>query len=282
MRGMLLLSLALLLGGCTNVAQMQRRYQAGDQRQLTRLTEIVARPDYPYATRRKAARALGEIGDPRAVPALTGVLIEYEQRTTLKQEALVALARIGDAEAVEAIGRMLDFQLGTANAEVRMTAIESLGRLGGSRAARILVNALAYYDQVLLFQEQRSYRGIYSGQEQVYNTAPGYADTTRSRTRGPQVGVFSEGQGQVVNMFGLPVEMEQAQYDPTPEEQKLSRAALVQVGEAAVPVIDEYLAGKQVTNTLEKELLAIVGQIRQTAPADSSRAALPAPADPGP
>ena len=58
-----LLALVMALTGCTNVNQMHKLYQEGDESQLERIMEIVSRPDYPYATRRKAARILGEIGD---------------------------------------------------------------------------------------------------------------------------------------------------------------------------------------------------------------------------
>ena len=88
MRSAVLVLMILLMGGCTNVAQMQRKYLEGDESQLDKLMEIVSRPDYPYATRRKAAKALGEIGDRRAVPVLIATLHGYEQRNTLRLEPL--------------------------------------------------------------------------------------------------------------------------------------------------------------------------------------------------
>ncbi len=88
MRYVALLLVVLLLGGCTNVTQMQRKYEAGDLGQLDNLLEIVGRPDYPYGTRRKAAKILGEIGDPRALPVLIGVLYDYDQRTREDMAAL--------------------------------------------------------------------------------------------------------------------------------------------------------------------------------------------------
>ena len=90
----------LVVGGCTSVSQMQERYEAGDDTQLAKIATIAARSDYPYATRRSAARVLGEIGDPRIVPVLVSILGEFDQRTTLKEEALIALGRIGDPHAV--------------------------------------------------------------------------------------------------------------------------------------------------------------------------------------
>jgi len=273
MRYILLLTAALLLGGCTNVAQMQRKYEAGDLSQLDKLIEIAARADYPYATRRKAAKALGEIGDPRAVPVLIAALREYDQRTTLKQEALVALGRIGDPVAVEPIGRMLDYSLSTDTADMRMAAIEVLGQLGGTKAAEILINALRYYDILILREEQRAYRGVFSGEERVHPFTPGYADSTDPGMRGPAMGMFPEGQRPPVSMFGTMMEPPAAPYNPTPEERALTHAALVRIGAAAVPVIEDYLADRETTHTLRQELLAIIREIQEpeAAPADSSR-----------
>ena len=154
-----LLAVVLAPLGCTNVNQMHKLYQEGDHSQLDRIMEIVSRQDYPYATRRKAARILGEIGDPRAVPVLKMALQDYDQRTTLKQDALLALGTIGDQSAALDIGRLLNYSLNTADAELRMAAIEALGQMGGTKAAEILVNALDYYDMLTLRSEQRTPRG---------------------------------------------------------------------------------------------------------------------------
>ena len=143
--GKVWLALSLLvLGACTSVSQMQQRYEAGDHTQLKKIATIAARADYPYATRRNAARVLGEIGNPEVVPVLVSILGEFDQRTTLKSEALTALGRIGDPRAVSGIGRLLDRSLSDTNEELRMAAMPVLGMLGGTEAATILVNALAY------------------------------------------------------------------------------------------------------------------------------------------
>ena len=128
-----LLAVVLAPLSCTNVNQMHKLYQEGDHAQLDRIMEIVSRQDYPYATRRKAARILGEIGDPRAVPVLKMALQDYDQRTTLKQDALRALGTIGDQSAALDIGRLLNYSLNTADSELRMAAIEALGQMGGLR-----------------------------------------------------------------------------------------------------------------------------------------------------
>ena len=268
MRSAVLVLMVLLMGGCTNVAQMQRKYLEGDESQLDKLMEIVSRPDYPYATRRKAARALGEIGDQRAVPVLIATLHGYEQRTTLRLETLTALGKIGDRRAVEPIGRMLDFQLDTAGADTRMAAIEVLGQLGGEKAAGVLVNALRYFDIVMLRDEQRAYRGVFSGEEQQFPFPPGYGgygDSPRTGGRnpmGPMTGSFPGDQGGGVSMFGTPMEFQEELYNPTPEERGLTHASLVRVGEDAVPVIEKFLISQELTNTLVRELGSIVEEIR--------------------
>lgn len=268
--------------GCTNVNQMHALYREGDHSQLDRIMEIVSRQDYPYATRRKAARILGEIGDPRAVPVLKMALQDYEQRTTLKQDALRALGAIGDQGAAPDIGRLLDRSLNTADAELRMAAIEALGKMGGTKAAEILVNALGYYDILALRAEQRTRRGVFTGEERPFPYGP-YgqfdADSTDSPRRYPNIGLdpFGEGGQPRVSMFGTPIEPTQMEYDPTPEERALTHQAITAVGTDAIPVIENYLDSLRVSPTLHKELLAIIGEITGPPPpvkVDSTAAGL--------
>jgi len=266
----------VLLVGCTNVSQMQRRYEAGDERQLARLMEIAARPDYPYATRRKAARALGEIGDPRAVPVLTSMLVyDFDQRVTLKQEALLALSRLGDRAAVPAIGRMLDLQLYAAGADLRLAALDALGQLGGAEAAGILVNALRYYDVMLLRQEQMAYRGVFSGEQMSpYGYGPMAPDSTGGRLPGsPRAGVFGEAEGMGgVSMFGTPLDFPLETRSTLDEERTAARTALVRVGPEAMPVIERFLLETETTQSLRRELGQVAVDISGTAAADSAAA----------
>ena len=120
------IALILPIVSCTNVNQMHRKYLEGDEAQFDRIVEIVSRTDYPYATRRKAAQILGQIGDPRATPVLIAALQGYEQRTTLKQDVVASLAQIGDQTAAQPIGRLLDRSLNTADADLRMAAVDAL------------------------------------------------------------------------------------------------------------------------------------------------------------
>ena len=257
--------------GCTNVNQMYKLYQEGDHSQLDRIMEIVSRHDYPYATRRKAARILGEIGDSSAVPVLRMALQDYDQRTTLKQDALRSLGTIGDQSAVPDIGRLLDRSLNTADAELRMAAVEALGKMGGTKAAEILVNALGYYDILTLRAEQRTRRGVFTGEENPFPYGP-YgqlnADSTGGPRRYPNVGLdpFGEGGQPRVSMFGTPIEPTQMEYDPTPEERALTHQAITAVGTDAIPVIENYLDSLRVSPTLRKELLTIIGEITGTPP----------------
>ncbi len=265
-----LLVVVLVPLGCTNVNQMHTLYQQGDHAQLERIMEIVSRQDYPYATRRKAARILGEIGDRRAVPVLKMALQDYDQRTTLKQDALRALGAIGDQSAALDIGRLLNYSLNTADSELRMAAIEALGAIGGTKAAEILVNALDYYDMLTLRSEQRTLRGVFTGEEiSPYPYGRMHPDSTDGPRRYPNVGLdpFGEGGQPRVSMFGTPIEPRQMEYDPTPEERTLTRRALAAVGADAIPVIENHLDSLRVSRpTLRKELLVVISEITGVAP----------------
>lgn len=255
-----LLIAALALAGCTNVAQMKRAYDEGDERQLTKLIEIAARADYPYATRKAAVQALGEIGDDAAVPALAQVLVEFDRRTTLKEQAILALGKIGDTTAVASIGLLLDRSLSDPHAELRVAAMPVLGSLGGGGAAEILVNALQYYDGLMLRSEHSYMRGVFSGEEHVYG---GRRDSLNGpMPQIPQMGPLGVEQRQPVSMFGTSMEMRPEQMpDTTPEERALAHESLVRVGVAAVPVIEDLLTTRQTTVTLRQELDEILVEI---------------------
>jgi hypothetical protein len=257
------LTAVCFLLSCTNVSRMHRAYEAGDTKKLDKLIEIVSRPDYPYATRRKAAEVLGEIGEPVAVPALIGVLGEYDQRTTLKGTAMVSLGKIGDRSAVKPIGKLLDRSLNDPNVELRMAAIPVLGQLGGTQAADILVNALVYYDLLMLREDRRYPKGVFTGEETDLAAL-------RDSLRGPMelfgdpsmgTGLFGESMPRI-SMFGTPMENPGRAEETTPRERALAHTSLVMVGEQALPVIQDHLDNKTSTASLEKELLAIVEEIR--------------------
>jgi len=265
-----LLIAAVALAGCTNVAQMKLAYDEGDESQLPKLVEIAARGDYPYATRKAAVQALGEIGHHSAVPALMHVLAEFDRRTTLKEQAILALGKIGDTTAVESIGRLLDRSLNDPHAELRVAAIPVLGSLGGRGAAEILVNALQYYDGLMLRAEHSYMRGVFSGEEQVYG---GRGDSLGGRrVQTPSVGMFPGEQQQPISMFGTPMNVRPDQLpDTTPDERALAHESLVRVGAAAVPVIEDLLMTRQTTMSLRQELDAILTEIRNDlGPAEGS------------
>jgi hypothetical protein len=262
----------LILAGCTNINQMHQKYQQGDEGQLDKIMEIVARPDYPYATRRKAAQILGQIGNPRAVPVLTMALHDYEQRTTLKQDVIKALGQIGDQSVTGEIGHLLDRSLNTADADLRMSAIEALGDLGGVQSAEILINALRYYDILMMREEQRTVRGVFTGEERTFPFGRGMADSLgqRGRAQGfgnPGIGnLLGEGQRPQISMFGTQIDPSEMQYNPTPDERVTTHVALVRVGDEAVLAIERFIYSTDMTLTLRQELLAIVGEIKGVMP----------------
>ena len=250
--------------GCTNVAKMKSAYEEGDESQLDKLIEVVSRADYPYATRKNAAVALGDIGEPRAAPALIFVLQTYDRRTTLKQAAVVALGQIGDPIAVEPIGQLLDRSVADPNAEMRLLAMPVLGKLGGPKAAEILVNALSFYDAVMVRQEQAVRRGVFTGEEQRFTRRDSAIARRSDPLSGPRVGSLP--QAASTSMFGTQLPQPSKIKDETPKERQLAHASLVQVGEVAVPVIERHLATQETTITLRAELQTVVEEIRAGLP----------------
>ncbi len=250
---------------CTSVDKLRRDYEAGDPSKLDKLIEIAARGDYPYGTRKSAVVNLGEIGEPKAVPILIQILRQYERRTTLLEEAIVALGKIGDRRAVESIGHVLDRSaMDPAKSELRLKAWPVLGELGGDEAAGILINALAFFDKVTLLEDQRSGRGVFSGDEQGLRA---WRDSLRvprglQGAGGGAGGLFPQDNYPSVSMFGTPMEeLDRQVVDSTPQERALARGSLIQVGDAAVPVIYEHLEKKETTVTLRAELASIVEEI---------------------
>ncbi len=260
------IALILPIVSCTNVNQMHRKYLEGDEAQFDRIVEIVSRTDYPYATRRKATQILGQIGDPRATPVLIAALQGYEQRTTLKQDVVASLAQIGDQTAAQPIGLLLDRSLNTADADLRMAAVDALGNLGGKKSAEILVNALRYFDLLLLRDEQRSRKGVFTGEEQIFPFGPMLTDSTgrhSPRFSNPAMGgLLGQDQYPQMSMFGTPINPDEMQYDPTPEERDRTHRSLVLIGEEAVMVIEDFFVDNEMTLSLRNELLEIVTEIK--------------------
>ncbi len=255
--------------GCSNVSSLQKKHEAGDEKErasaLKKLIEIISRPDYPYGTRRSAARALGEIGDPVAVPALIGALHSYERRTTFKEEAVVALGKIGDRSAVEPMGRLMDRSLGDEYLDLRLATWPVISQLGGPKAAEILVAALQYYDILTLRQESRGVRGIFTGEENPWfsrqdslRLPPQFFDDP---ALGSGLGGLGTGGGSPMGMFGPDVGPAPQRRNFTPEERQLAHQSLVGVGEDALPVIDAQIKTKRTTPSLRQELLAIMEEI---------------------
>ena len=256
------------LTGCTSVDQMYAAYQKGDESQYVRLIEIAGRHDIPYATRKTAVKALGEIGLNQALPVLLGILHEFDQRSSLKEETLVSLGRIGDPTAVPPIGHLLDRSLTEPNADLRMTAMPVLSQLGGADAAEILVNALMYYDVLMMRSEATTYRGVFSGDEQKITAL---RDSMLQSGGGRSSGLGSGGgfnalSGQAptdIGFFGSGMDfVPEVLTDTTPKERDMAHESLVGVGAVAVPVIEDFLLNHDTTTTLQQELAVVIGRIQ--------------------
>ena len=73
---------------------------------------------------------------------------------------------------------------------------------------------------------------------------------------------------------------EQRKIDPTPQERALAHTSLVQVGEPAILVIQEFLSLRETTVSLRNELSKILQEIRGEVPVEPATTE-PQSTDPG-
>ena len=249
---------------------MRQAYEAGDETQLTRLLEIAGRVDYPYATRKQAVMALGDIGRPEATPVLLTILQGYDRRTSLKEETLIALGKIGDPDTAGPIGHLLDRSLSQPNGELRMAALTVLGQLGGDKSAEVLINALQYYDMLTVRAEQGRMRGVFSGDDRAIRAM---RDSVRTPYGGaPRMSSLTGETGGPTSLFGPEMDfVPEMVDDDTPKERAMAHEALVRVGADAIPVIHRFLSSRDMTLSLKEELTGIADQIadQSTGPAEA-------------
>jgi len=202
---------------------------------------------------------------------MAGYTIQADLLGTKKRRAVPDMGLIAQRYTLDLMGYHQQLQIRTWAAELRMAAVEALGQMVGTKAAEILVNALDYYDVLTLRSQQRTRRGVFTGEElSPYPYGRLDPDSTGGPRRYPSVGLdpFGEGGQPRVSMFGTPIEPRQMEYDPTPEERTLTHQALTAVGAEAIPVIENHLDSLRVSRpTLRKELLAIIGEITGASPA---------------
>lgn len=236
--------LALLLGvsGCSSVGRMERDYRRGDAAQLERLTAIVGSDQHSYATRKKAAHALGAIGDRRAVGTLIGVLFDSDPRDGLEIEAASALGKIKDERAV---GPLLRCFVSSESSDLRKASVAAIGSIGGRLAAESLVEALRYYTALQMQSRMDDRRRLYETAGQPTQQGYGVTDSlllqeatlnssSAYRSQAGPMGLF----GEVIETTGSAGEEERKQL--AEEEQVLNRAFLA-VGKAAVPILTDHL-----------------------------------------
>jgi len=104
------------------------------------LVELAFDQSQPQYVRSSAISALGRIGDPSATPSLVELLDEDNEP---RRAAAVALGAVGHAGEASVIDRLADLLLHERDAPTRHFAAISLGRIGGSRCAQALEQALA-------------------------------------------------------------------------------------------------------------------------------------------
>lgn len=106
----------------------------GDSRAVVPLVSKIE--DSRPVIRRAVARALGDLGDRRAVSAL--VLALRDSDSSVRGRAIEALGEIGDASVVPSISAVLSEDSAS---DVRLAAIDALGRLATPEATARLIDA---------------------------------------------------------------------------------------------------------------------------------------------
>jgi hypothetical protein len=258
--------------GCSNVGRMERRYREGDVRQFNHLIETLSNEQYPYATRKKAARALGDIGDPKAVPSLINVLFDADPRDGLEIEAASALAMIKDKRAIQPLLRLL---VSSQSADLRKATVTAIGAIGGTEAAEALIDALGYYAMLEARQRINDRQRLMEGgfpSERRYGEQDTTGMSMAPSLRGRPQGQVASGP---VGIFGdvIPTTPEEDEEKRLTEERQVLTKAFVTVGQPAVPVLINRLG-----QTLRPGEIDIRDQIRETL---SQLTQTPAPGDSG-
>ena len=236
------LTLIVLSSGCTSVSKMKQQYDSGDESKFHDLVRIVGDYTYPYSTRKKAARALGEIGDKRAVPALVRALVsDADGRDGLEKEAIIALGKIKDSSVVPALAAAL-----TTKEELTIDATRALGEIGGPSSVEVLVNMIKFYtsieERMHLKARFRDPTGVLEDED-----SPDSSEDKEDKSDLPtDISVGKRDRRPVApgGFFGGPRPLrieEKDEADKLAEQMEETVAAMVKIGDKALPVLTEVL-----------------------------------------
>jgi HEAT repeat protein len=105
---------------------------------LAELSGLASNPDAPEPQRSRAVAAMAVVVHPEASQRLQQLLRSAEAPASLRAAAMIALGRRAGLEAIPLLMPLLEDQ----NEQVRATAAQALGRMGGSEARKVLEERL--------------------------------------------------------------------------------------------------------------------------------------------
>ncbi|WP_395829505.1 HEAT repeat domain-containing protein [Archangium violaceum] len=107
---------------------------------LTELLELASNPSSPEPQRTRAVAAIAVVENPEATQRLQGLLLDQATPDSVRAAATLALSRRAGLEAFP----LLTPLLADRSEQVRATAAQTLGRMGGAEARKVLEERLPF------------------------------------------------------------------------------------------------------------------------------------------
>ncbi|WNG48544.1 HEAT repeat domain-containing protein [Archangium minus] len=113
---------------------------------LTELLELASNPSSPEPQRTRAVAAIAVVENPEATQRLQGLLISQATPDSVRAAATLALSRRAGLEAFP----LLTPLLADRSEQVRATAAQTLGRMGGAEARKVLEERLPFEETLVV------------------------------------------------------------------------------------------------------------------------------------
>ena len=263
-------------------AAVRAATQAGDRPSLPILRARLATEDDP-AVRLAIVQAFGTMRDREALPLLVATVRDAKAAEPVRQAALASIEGLGDDAAVPALIELLGHaDLGV---ELRVRTIAAVGKLGANAAVAPLLAALK--------DPEPAIRAAAAGALSRAGRVEGVAEALRPLLDDPAVEVRNRAiaaLGRLADRQAIPALLLAADADPTrfeatlalaampdpralqvylrglggtsPELRKASATALTNLGEGAVPILEELARRHELSPSLLPELRRIFTSAR--------------------